>query len=141
MARKKYSDVDHNTMEVVSRNLKRIMFNKGLTQKDICDRSKLATSTISDYVNAKTLISMGNLNKIADALGVTKGEIYPIDDQNKNPDMREKGFDPFVIFELVKKYSDEELIEKYIHTDRGNVIDIEKIKSHLSHVRYLNSLK
>jgi transcriptional regulator with XRE-family HTH domain len=85
LARKKYTEVERNIIEEVSKNLKRVMFNKGLSQKDVCDRSKLPTSTISDYVNAKTLISMGNLNKIAEALGVTKGEIYPIDDQNKNP--------------------------------------------------------
>jgi repressor LexA len=59
----------------ISVNLKRILFLKGTSQTELSDRTGLSTSTISDYVLGKTLMSPGNLQKIADALGALKSDI------------------------------------------------------------------
>jgi repressor LexA len=75
MARKKYTEVEREMMKRIAINLKGILTRKGVSQKDLCDYTGLATSTISDYVNANTLISPGNLQIIADALNVMKSEI------------------------------------------------------------------
>lgn len=75
MARSKYTEVEQNMIKDISNNLKRILELKGITQTELSDKSGLSTSTISDYVNGRTLISPGNLQKIADALNVLKQDI------------------------------------------------------------------
>lgn len=57
------------------------------------------------------------------------------DKNNKN----EEQFDPFSIFDLVDRYTDEEIIEKYIHTDSGKKIGPDIIRTHLAHIRFLKS--
>jgi transcriptional regulator with XRE-family HTH domain len=97
VARKKFTEVERGIMLIVSKNLKRLIHNKGFSQKDLCDLTSLSTSTISDYVNAKTLISPGNLHIIAEALKVPKSDIYPTNQNdhesfihNKNSNSKEK---------------------------------------------------
>ncbi|MNB71349.1 LexA repressor [compost metagenome] len=77
MARKKYSEVEKELMKEVSNNLKKIVSLKGLTQTELSERTGIPTSTISDYMNAKTMISMGNLEYIAYGLNVRKSDIFP----------------------------------------------------------------
>jgi len=71
MARSKYTKVELGMTKDVSNNLKRILHLKGISQTHLSDETGLPTSTISDYVNGKTLISPGNLQKIADRFGVS----------------------------------------------------------------------
>lgn len=47
--------------------------------------------------------------------------------------------DPFVIFDLVDRYTDEEIINKYLHTHVGEKISPEIIRTHLAYVRFLKS--
>ncbi len=75
MARNKYTEVEEKIMRDVSRNLKSLLAKKGIYQADLCKKTGLARSTISDYVNGRTLISQGNLEKIAEALDVQKSDI------------------------------------------------------------------
>lgn len=75
MARKKYSSYEKDIMQAVSGNIKRILTSRGMTQAKLADLCDLPTSTIGDYYHGKTLISPGNLQKIADALGVPKSII------------------------------------------------------------------
>ena len=75
MARSKYTEVEIGMIKDISSNLKRILFLKGITQTELSDKTGLPTSTVSDYVNGKTLISAGNLQKIADELNVLKSDI------------------------------------------------------------------
>ena len=77
MARKKYSETELNMMKAMSINLKKIMSLKGLTQAELVESTGLPKSTVSDYVNGKTLMSAGNLQKMADALEVLKSDINP----------------------------------------------------------------
>lgn len=75
MARSKYTEVELGMIKDISENLKRFLQLKGLSQTELSDKTGLSTSTISDYVKAKTLMSPGNLQKIADALNVLKSDI------------------------------------------------------------------
>ncbi len=75
MARKKYAEIEKNIIAIVSVNLREILEAKGMPQSKLAEITGLATSTIGDYVTGKTLISPGNLQKIADALGVKKSDI------------------------------------------------------------------
>ncbi len=75
MARKKYSEFEKQMMKDTGNNLKNILREKGIQQKELSEFTGLAQSTISDYINAKTLISPGNLQIIADALKVNKSSI------------------------------------------------------------------
>lgn len=77
MARKKYTEVEQQLIKDISINLKRLLIMKGVMQLELSEKTGLATSTISDYVNGKTLISAGNLQKISFALKVPKGDIDP----------------------------------------------------------------
>lgn len=75
MARSKYTEVELGMIADISGNLKKILHLKGVSQTDLSNKTELPTSTISDYVNGKTLIPPGNLQKIADSLNVLKSDI------------------------------------------------------------------
>lgn len=143
MARKKYTEVELSTMREISKNLRRITHYKGLSQKEVCELTGLSSSTISDYFNAVTLISMGNLHKIAEALKVPNDEIYPIDVsgnvKNPNSSIQEKELEPFAIFDLVDKFTDDEIINKYYKDGQTVGVNESIIRQYLSHARYLKS--
>src|SRR6185312_4264118 len=62
-------------MKDVSNNLRRILKQKNIMQIELSEKTGIPTSTLSDLVNGRTLISPGNLQNIADALQVQKSEI------------------------------------------------------------------
>ncbi|HDR3309742.1 TPA: helix-turn-helix domain-containing protein [Bacillus thuringiensis] len=64
----------------MSDNIKTLMKRKGLRQIDLSDKTGIKRSTISNYVNGKTIIPMVALQRIANALGVTKSEIVELDE-------------------------------------------------------------
>ncbi|MDX5476379.1 MAG: helix-turn-helix transcriptional regulator [Bacillaceae bacterium] len=61
----------------VANNIKKLLKQKDITQKQLSELSGVAKSTLSDYINEKTLPNPGNLQRIADALNVAKSEIDP----------------------------------------------------------------
>lgn len=77
MARKKYSDIELKVMRETAANIKRTMKLRGMNQTDLAEKTNIPTSTISDYVNARTLVSMGNLELISEALHVSKTDLQP----------------------------------------------------------------
>lgn len=84
MARKKYTDVERKIIKDISINLKRILNEKGLSQKDLADLSGLSTSVISDYLTEKTLATPGSIQLMADALNVKKTSIDSSLDQGNS---------------------------------------------------------
>lgn len=76
MARPKHSTENIEKMTLVQDNLRRISKEKGITQTKISEKTGLSKSTVSDYFNAVSLISPGNLQLISDALEVDKEAIY-----------------------------------------------------------------
>lgn len=75
--RRKYSEIEQNLMEVMARNLKAVLSRTNTSQKDLAAKTGYSESAISDYATAKTLMSPGVLQHVADALGVAKSEIDP----------------------------------------------------------------
>lgn len=62
----------------ISNNIKRLMKKHGIkNQIDLSDKSGISRSTLSDYLNCKTLIKPGNVEKLADLFNVQKSEIDP----------------------------------------------------------------
>ena len=56
----------------ISTNIRKFMKAQGLRQLDLANKSGISRSTISDYLNNKTLINPENVQKIANALNVNK---------------------------------------------------------------------
>lgn len=77
MARPETTDFDREILKQVSINLSRLIRQKGWTKKRLAEESEIKPSTLSGYFGEKYNISPGNLQKLADTLGVTKGDIDP----------------------------------------------------------------
>ncbi len=82
--RKKYGEQDLKTMNKQAENLRRILVQKKISQIELCEKTGIARSAMSDYVNAKTMMSPGKIHIIANALGVRKSDIDPVDDGLKH---------------------------------------------------------
>ncbi|MGW9934330.1 helix-turn-helix domain-containing protein [Staphylococcus hominis] len=70
----------------ISTNIRKFMKAQGLRQLDLANKSGISRSTISDYLNNKTLINPENVQKIANALNVNKSDIDPSFKSQKNQD-------------------------------------------------------
>lgn len=77
MARPETTDFDKEILKQVSINLSRLIRQKGWTKKRLAEESEIKPSTLSGYFGEKYNISPGNLQKLADTLGVAKGDIDP----------------------------------------------------------------
>lgn len=61
----------------ISENIKRLLKKKDWTQLKLSEESGISKSTLSDYINCKTLINPGNVEKLSIAFDVPKSEIDP----------------------------------------------------------------
>lgn len=77
MARPETTDFDREILKQVSINLSQLIRQKGWTKKRLAEESGIKPSTLSGYFGEKYNISPGNLQKLADTLDVTKGDIDP----------------------------------------------------------------
>lgn len=75
MPRNKLSAFDLRLREIISSNLKR--YSSHLTQAQLSDMTGIPTSTLSGYFAKRSTPNAGNIQKIADALGIDKSEIDP----------------------------------------------------------------
>lgn len=75
VARRRYTAYEKEIMKNISANLKRILMSRGMTQARLAELCDLPASTVGDYYHGRTLPPPGNLQKIADALGVAKSDI------------------------------------------------------------------
>lgn len=89
MARSKLSEFEKNLRTTIAENLRKV--TKGYTQAQLSDMTKIPASTISGYFAERSTIKPGNLQKIADAVGVNKSDIDPrfsdnlLDKEKQNP--------------------------------------------------------
>ena len=91
MDRGKLTEIELKLRKEIAQNLRRLLNERRMTQKQLSDKTGIPTSTISDYLRAKSLAVPGNVQKMALALGVTKGDIDPsfrADDRPINSDPR-----------------------------------------------------
>lgn len=70
-------DRDLPLKKQIAHNIKRLMAERGWNQIQTSKISGISKSTLSDYINAKTLINVGNVEKLSKAFGVPKSEIDP----------------------------------------------------------------
>lgn len=75
--RVKKIDRDLPLKREISKNIKRLLKEKGWSQIKLSEISGISKSTLSDYINCKTLINPGNVEKLAKAFNVKKSEIDP----------------------------------------------------------------
>ncbi|WP_144461837.1 LexA family protein [Siminovitchia fortis] len=78
-------DRDLPLKKEIAENIKQLMKERGWTQLKLSEVSKISKSTLSDYINCKTLINPGNVEKLSEAFGVPK---YQIDPSFKRSDMK-----------------------------------------------------
>ncbi|WP_438349901.1 helix-turn-helix domain-containing protein [Paenibacillus sp. FA6] len=74
----------------IAKNLRGLIKTRGLTQIRLAELSGISKSTLSDYLNSNTLINVGNVEKIAEVLGVDKSEIDPSFATTKSLSKKEK---------------------------------------------------
>lgn len=77
MDRGQHTKYEMQLRQAIAANLKALLKERRMTQKQLSDLTGIPTSTISDYLRAKSLAVPGNIQKIADALGVHKSDIDP----------------------------------------------------------------
>lgn len=70
-------DRDLELKKQISNNIKKYMKEKKWTQLKLSQESGISKSTLSDYINCKTLIKPGNVEKIAEVFAVNKSDIDP----------------------------------------------------------------
>ncbi|MCU5685832.1 helix-turn-helix domain-containing protein [Bacillus wiedmannii] len=75
MARKFKSGEEKALAEEISANIQELMHKKGFRQIDLADRTGIARSTMSDYVNGNTVVPIQAIERIARALGTSKAQL------------------------------------------------------------------
>lgn len=75
MPRNKLSDFDKRLRETIANNLKK--YTSHLTQGQLSEMTGIPTSTLSGYFAERSTPNAGNIQKIADALGIDKSDIDP----------------------------------------------------------------
>ncbi|MDN8590972.1 S24 family peptidase [Paenibacillus sp. 11B] len=90
MSRKRITEVEREIMREIAANLKSILIKKKKNQKQLSDLTGLSTSAISDYINAKTLMTPSIIQTVAEALGVQakdiSGSLTTVDNGGYIPD-------------------------------------------------------
>lgn len=85
MARGKLTPYDEANKKVVSARITNLLETHNKTQKELSNKTKIPTSTLTGYVKGHTLPSPGNVQKIADFFGVYKSQIDPRFEQDIKP--------------------------------------------------------
>lgn len=75
MSRKFKSAEEKVMAERISANIKELMHKRGFRQIDLSDRTGIARSTMSNYVNGTTIVPIQAIERIARALGTSKAEL------------------------------------------------------------------
>lgn len=77
MPRNKINQFEMHTRKQISDNLRRMLRVYGLTQTSLSDKTGIPPTTLSGYMAKRSTPSPGNIQKIADAIGVDKSDIDP----------------------------------------------------------------
>jgi transcriptional regulator with XRE-family HTH domain len=111
-------------------NIKRIRAAKNLSQKEVTINAKLDTAQYSRIENGKTDPSVGTLDKIAGALGVSLSELFAATDELKEINSFDKSIMEKVT--LVESLANEEKHTIYMMLDA--FVGKRKLKNALSNV-------
>lgn len=64
-------------MDIFGDNLREIMYEKNITQRQLSEISGVSEGSISNFINKKKMISLKSLNNISKALGCEIQELLP----------------------------------------------------------------
>src|SRR5690625_2230184 len=99
-------DRDLKLKNEIANNIRKFMKAKNITQIKLSEISGVSRSTLSDYLNSKTLINPGNVEKISTALGVKKSDIDPSFASEKQLTKREQNI------QTIAAHIDEDVTEE-----------------------------
>ena len=68
-------------MDIFGDNLRDILKEYGMTQKDLADESRLSETTISRYIKKQRIPNMKAIVNIANALDLTTDELINLDER------------------------------------------------------------
>ncbi len=98
-----------------SKQLKNIMFEKGISQKDLSDKLEVSYTVVSRWVNGGRNPELASIKRIAKALDVPFDYFLEkeTDTADKNEDLKNKNFD--LIIKLIDKQNKmvEEKMKRY----------------------------
>lgn len=77
MARSELTPQELLNRETISKNINKLISEKGITQADISRHTKIPRSTLTGYVKGTSTPNPGNIQKLADYFGVRKSDIDP----------------------------------------------------------------
>ncbi len=77
MARGELTPQDIEIREKISRNINRLIKERGVSQVDIHNHTKIPKSTLTGYVKGTSTPNPGNVQKLADFFNVKKSDIDP----------------------------------------------------------------
>ncbi|WP_414055231.1 helix-turn-helix domain-containing protein [Macrococcus equi] len=109
-------DRDMPLKKIISSNIEKYRKQFGWSQKDLSEHSNIPKSTLSDYINCKTLINAGNVEKLSKVFKVSKSDIDPsFGDNNENKydmvkELEDKG--------IIINFSDYDGFEKLSHEEK-----------------------
>lgn len=75
MPRHELSPFERNIRRIIAQNLK--VASRDMTQAELAEKTDIPTSTLSGYFAQRSTPSPGNVQRLADALGVHKSAIDP----------------------------------------------------------------
>lgn len=109
-------DRDMPLKKIISSNIEKYRKQFGWSQKDLSEHSNIPKSTLSDYINCKTLINPGNVEKLSKVFKVSKSDIDPsFGDNNENKydmvkELEDKG--------IIINFSDYDGFEQLSHDEK-----------------------
>lgn len=77
MARGELTPQEIRNREIISKNINKLIVEKGVSQVDIHNHTKIPRSTLTGYVKGTSTPNPGNVQKLADYFGVMKSDIDP----------------------------------------------------------------
>ena len=105
--------------KIVSRNLRRLLYDCGRTQSDIARDLKIAKTTVNGWLNSNRIPRMDTVDKLAHYFNVTRSDI--LDDKNgyyEKVTHPETSRDISVLYAGLNERGKEEAIRylQYLHT-------------------------
>ncbi|MGE7918481.1 helix-turn-helix domain-containing protein [Viridibacillus sp. NPDC093762] len=112
-------DRDLPLKKQIAKNIKELLKKNDLNQIKLSELTGISKSTLSDYLNCKTLINISNVEKMAVALNVAKSRIDPSFETQKELSIKEKKI------ETIAAHIDDDVTEEEMKVIK-NYIDFIK---------------
>ena len=119
------------------KRLKEARKEKKLTQEYVANLLGIDDTTISKYENDKSELDNETLNRLCELYGINTHWVHTGEELDKSL-LTDDTFDVLRIFELVDTYSDDEIMDKFLHSG-DKKISPDKVRALLSYTRFLKN--